>query len=108
MVCVASISLEDWVLNAHWLSNGTQLVLITAHNVAWLWTWSESDGSVLQRADCLEKCILYPFLPYSHADSFIFLEDSFLDSNLPDIPLLLVARSGRVVLSLLALSSEKS
>lgn len=57
--CVATISLEDWVLNAHWLSDGTQILLVTAHNVAWLWSWSESGKSLLLRADCTEKCILY-------------------------------------------------
>lgn len=58
--CVASISLEDWVLNAHWLSDETQICLVTAHNVAWLWSWSESNNSLSLRADCSEKCILYP------------------------------------------------
>ncbi|XP_034235872.1 WD repeat-containing protein 6 [Thrips palmi] len=59
MSCVASISLEDWVLTAHWLSDDTQISLVTAHNVIWLWSWSENDKTELMRAGCSEKCILY-------------------------------------------------
>lgn len=60
--CIASVDLDDWILTAHWLSNGTQVALITAHNVAWLWPKLDMSGSTssLKRALCSEKCILYP------------------------------------------------
>lgn len=55
--CVSSLLLEDWILAAHWLCLGTEIALVTAHNVVWLWKWVKNEP--LKRAVCHEKCILY-------------------------------------------------
>lgn len=57
--CIASITLEDWIVAAHWLSDGDQIALVTAHNIAWLWSCRNNISSPLKRAVCSEKCILY-------------------------------------------------
>lgn len=59
LTCIANITLEDWILAAHWISSATQVVLVTAHNVTWLWSWKVIGGLNLKRSDCHEKCILY-------------------------------------------------
>ncbi|KAK3933293.1 WD repeat-containing protein 6 [Frankliniella fusca] len=57
--CLANLTLEDWILAVHWISSLTQIILVTAHNVAWVWSWKSNSNLDLKRSDCHEKCILY-------------------------------------------------